>query len=114
MFRLANLQFMKSRIVGYSCPDKYHSNFNSDTDDSSSEGDEEITGNDADDEDSFDDDDDLFDYLVNISASMFHGMRLFDSVNNSILANEGRSPSDQLFLAPYFIPKSETCRLEKV
>ena len=105
MFRLPNLQLMKSRIVGYSCPDKYDSNFNSDTDDSSSEGDEEITGNDADDEDSFADDDDLFDNLVNISASTFLGMRVFDSVNNSILANEGRPPSDQAILAPYFVPK---------
>ena len=104
---------MKPRIVGYSCPDKYDSNFNSDTDDSSSEGVEEITGNDADDEDSFADDDDLFDNLVNISASTFHGMRVFDSVNNSILANEEMSPSDQAILAPYFVPKSETCRLEK-
>ena len=104
MFRLANLQLMKSRIVGYSCPDKYDSNSNSDTDDSSSEGDEEITGNDADDEDSFDGDD-LFDNLVNISASMFHEMRVFDSVNNSILANERRSPSDQAILAPYFVPE---------
>ena len=114
MFRLANLQLMKSRIVGYSCSNKYDSDFNSDTDDSSSEGDEEITGNDADNEDSFDDDDDLFDNLVNISASTFHGMRVFSSVNNSILANEGRSPSDQPILAPYFVPKWETCRLEKV
>ena len=105
MFRLANLQLMKSRMVGYSCPDKYDLNSNSDTDDSSSEGAEEITGNDADDEDSFDDGDDLFDNLVNISASMFHGMRVFDSVNNSILANERRSLSDQAILAPYFIPK---------
>ena len=104
---------MKSQIVGYSCPDKYDSNCNSDTDDSSSEGDEEITGNDADDEDSFDDGDDPFDNLVNISASMLHGMWVFDSVNNSILANERRFPSDQAILAPYFVPKSETCRLEK-
>ena len=96
---------MKSRIVGYSCSDKYDSNSNSDTDDSSSEGDEEITGNDADDEDSFDDGDDLFDNLVNISASMFHEMRVFDSVNNSILANERRSPCDQAILAPYFVPE---------
>ena len=96
---------MKSRIVGNSCSDKYDSNSNSDTDDSSSEGDEEITGNDADDEDSFDDGDDLFDNLVNISASMFHEMRAFDSVNNFILANERRFPSDQAILAPYFVPK---------
>ena len=98
---------MKSRIVGYSYSDKYDSDFNSDTDDSSSEGDEEITGNDADKEHSFDDDDDddLFDNLVNISASTFHGMRVFDSVNNSILANEERSPSDQPIFAPYFDPK---------
>ena len=96
---------MKSGIIGYSCPDKYDSNSNSDTDDSSSEGDEEITGNDADDEDSFDDDDDLFDNLVNISASMFHGIGVFDSVNNSILANERRSPSDQEILAPCFVSK---------
>ena len=102
MFRLANLQLTKSRIVGYSCPDKYDSNSNSDTDDSSFEGDEEITGNYADDED---DGDDLFDNLVNISASMFHEMRVFDSVNNSILANERRSPSDQAILAPYFVPE---------
>ena len=100
MFRLANLQLMKSRIVVYSCPDKYDSNSNSDTDDNSFEGDEEITGNDADDED---DGDDLFDNLVNISASMFHEMRVFDSVNNSIIAYERRSPSDQAILAPYFV-----------
>ena len=41
MFRLANLRLIKSRIVGYSFPDKYDSDFNSDTDDRSSEGDEE-------------------------------------------------------------------------
>ncbi|CAF3064387.1 unnamed protein product, partial [Rotaria sp. Silwood2] len=51
MSRLANLQLMKSRIVDYSCPDKYDSDFDSDSDDSNSEGDEEITANDADDED---------------------------------------------------------------
>ena len=60
----------------------------------------EITENDADDKDSFDDGDDLFDNLVNISASMFHEIRLFDSVNNSILTNERLSPSDQAILSP--------------
>ncbi|CAF1167933.1 unnamed protein product [Rotaria sordida] len=84
MSRLANLQLMKSRIVDYSCPDKYDSDFDSDSDDSNSEGDDEITANDADDEDSFDDDNDLSDNLVNISASTFHGMRVFDWINPTL------------------------------
>ena len=81
MSRLANLQLMKSQIVDYSCPDKYDSDFDSDSDDSTSEEDEEITGNNTDDEDSFDDDNDLSDNLVNISTSTFHGIRVFDSIN---------------------------------
>ena len=98
MFRLANLQLSKWPIVAYSSPDKYHSNCNSGRDDSTYQRDEQITANDADNEHSFDDGDHLFDNLVNISASIFHGMRLFDSVNNSILAKQRSSPSDQLFL----------------
>ena len=98
MFKLANLQLSKWPIVAYSCPDKYHSNCNWDTDDSTSQPDEQITGNDADDEHSFDDGDHLFDNLLNISASIFHGMRLFDSVTNCLLANQRSSPSDHLFL----------------
>ena len=46
MSRLAKL--MKLRLVDYSCPDKYDSDFDSDSDDSSSRRDKEIIGNDAD------------------------------------------------------------------
>jgi hypothetical protein len=86
MSKLANLQLMKSCIVDYSCPDKYDSDFHSDSDDSSSEEDEEITENGTDNEDSVNDDDDdnLSDHLVNVSTTTFQGMRVFDSINPTL------------------------------
>ena len=60
---------MKSQIVDYFCPDKYDSDFDSDSDDSSFEGDKEITGNGANNKDLFNDDDDLCENPVNISVS---------------------------------------------
>ncbi len=77
---------MKSRIVDYSCPNKYDSDFHSDSDDSSSEEDEEITENGTDNEDSVNDDDDdnLSDHLVNVSTTTFQGMRVFDSINPTL------------------------------
>jgi hypothetical protein len=48
---------MKSRIVDYSCPDKYDPDFDLDSDDS------------------------LSDHLINASTTTFNGMRVFDSIN---------------------------------
>ncbi len=85
MSKLATLQLNKSRLVDYSCPDKYDSDFDLSSDDSTSEEDEEITENDADKKDSLDDDDDyLSGHLVNISTTSFQGMRVFDSINPTL------------------------------
>ena len=84
MSKLAILQLMKSRIVDYSCPDKYDPDF--DSDDSSSDEDDTITEYDPDNEDSLDDEDDdsPSNQLTNVSAATFKGMRVFDSINTAL------------------------------
>lgn len=83
MSKLSTLQLMKSLIVDYSCPDKYDSDFDSNTDESSSDEVEEINKNDSGGDDSPDDDNDdsLSDHFVNVSTVKFQGMRVFDSIN---------------------------------
>jgi hypothetical protein len=72
MAKVSSLQLMQSRIVDYSCADKYDSNFDLDSDsyDKSSDEDEEITENDAYEDDSLDDDDDDDDDSLSDHLSM--------------------------------------------
>ena len=82
--KLAFQQLLKSRIIDYSSPDTYDSDFYSDSDESSSE-DDEIDPNDSDQEQSFDDNGDgQLENLANVSTSTFEGMRIVDKINPAL------------------------------
>ena len=85
MSKLASLQLQKSRIVDYSNFNKHDPDFDSDSDDSSGEEDEDAIKNCADDEESTEDVEDYPpDHLFNISSTTFQGMRVFDSINPTL------------------------------
>ena len=87
MSKLASLQLEKSRIVDYSRLNEHDPDFDSDSDDSICEEDEDTAENDTDNEGSINGDDDeeyLSDHLFNVSSTNFQGMRVFDSINPTL------------------------------
>ena len=76
---------LKSRIIDYSSPDRYDSDFYSDSDETCFEEEDEINLNDSNEEQSLDDNDnDQWENLANVSTSTFEGMRIFDSINPAL------------------------------
>ncbi|CAF4303919.1 unnamed protein product [Rotaria magnacalcarata] len=72
----------KSRIVDDSHLNQHDPDFDSDSDDSSGEEDEDTTGNCIDNEDSTENDEDYAsNHLFKVSSTTFQGMRVFDSIN---------------------------------
>ena len=82
MSKLASLQLPKSRIVDYSHLNKHDPDFDSDSDDSSGEEDEDTAENFTDNEDSIEDY--PSDHLFNISSITFQGMRAFNFINPTL------------------------------
>ena len=86
MSKSASIQLQKSRIIDYSHLNVHDPEFDSDSDDDSSDEDHGVIGNEADDDDSSDDDNESYlnDHLFNLSSTNFRGMRVFDSINPTL------------------------------
>ncbi|CAF4514903.1 unnamed protein product [Rotaria socialis] len=85
MSKLASFQLQKSRIVDYSHLNQHDPDFDSDSDDSSGEEDEDTTGNCTDNEYSTENDEDyVSNHLFKVSSTTFQGMRVFDSINPTL------------------------------
>ena len=81
MSKLASFQLQKSRIVDYSYLNQHDPDFDSDSDDSSGEWDEDTTGNCTDNEDSSENDENyVSNHLFKVIPTTFQRMRVFDYI----------------------------------